>query len=300
MYPLDCLAGDHERLVKEYAVHGSSGKSTAWLDACLFGAFAYFDDAQNLLQVNAVSLTPTKYKLYLDGPFASTEAAFQQLVRLERVQRVTLRHLSLIGLSHFSWVNPAEMPGGEPLLGEAPALLGEAPALLGEAPALPLGEGAALVGEGREASTTNATADVTSDATSAVSWEHGAFVYRQLTPAKGADASGSAGADAPPTPSYIFFRVAHIPPAGSRQVNILEFTLTLTLTLTPGGQQASQCPELTLTLTLPLTPGGQQGSQCPGVHPNPNPNPNPRRAAGKSMSWSQPSRLSTGQSQVGV
>lgn len=157
IYPMICLAGDHERLIMEYAVHADEGneKKIAWLHALLFGAYAYFDATQSLLQVNAISLMPSKHRIYLDGPFSTGKSVHDVLDKLERVQPVTLRHLADTGLTHFAWVNPSESPGEQALSAD----------------------------EGE-------------------SWEHGAFVYRQVP-------QSQPGANAE---AFIFFRVGLNPP----------------------------------------------------------------------------------------
>ena len=117
IYPLDCLAGKHSRLVVEYAfLRGDADNGGgAWLDALLYGAFAYFDAAQQLVQVNAVSLQPSTHRIFLDGPFPTSTAIYHALDELERTQAVTLAHLAELGLTHFAWVNPGERPGEQAL-----------------------------------------------------------------------------------------------------------------------------------------------------------------------------------------
>ena len=67
MYPLDCFAGQMQRLIEQQSVH-----KTSWLDALLLGAFAYFSEADDLLVINSLALVPSPNCLYLDGPYPCT------------------------------------------------------------------------------------------------------------------------------------------------------------------------------------------------------------------------------------
>ena len=52
-YPLDCLAGDFERLVAENAANPRT-----WLEALLIGAYCYFDEKGDMIRINSLALTP--------------------------------------------------------------------------------------------------------------------------------------------------------------------------------------------------------------------------------------------------
>ena len=52
-YPLDCLAGDFERLVAENAANPRT-----WLEALLIGAYCYFNADGDMIRINSLALTP--------------------------------------------------------------------------------------------------------------------------------------------------------------------------------------------------------------------------------------------------
>ena len=111
-YPLECLAGKYEEIISR------DGLCEPWVFFLLLGGFAYFDHEQNLVRTNAFVLTPGKASLTHVGPFRPSDEAMKGLRDTERLRAVTLRPLLQSGFERFAWTNPAERPGGHPLLAD--------------------------------------------------------------------------------------------------------------------------------------------------------------------------------------
>lgn len=113
LYPLECMAGQSDRLLKDVAL-----LNEPWLDPLLFGGFVYFDAAGKVLRINALGMTPTeksKNQLFLEGPYDASSVAFGHLAKMERIKPVTLESLREAELRAVGWVNPGELVGGHAL-----------------------------------------------------------------------------------------------------------------------------------------------------------------------------------------
>jgi voltage-gated potassium channel Kch len=113
MHPMDCMATRYTELLKEPALLKQS-----WLDALMLGAFVYLGSSSEVLRINALALAPSTEnanKLYLEGPFEASDAAFSLLKKAGRIKQVMLGSLLAAGLRSFAWVNPGERVGGRSL-----------------------------------------------------------------------------------------------------------------------------------------------------------------------------------------
>jgi len=84
----------------------------AWAFVMLIGGFAYFDAADQLLGVNAVTYSgaASGSALMLIGPSSCTQRGFESLYRQGRLRPMPN---SLEGFDLFSWVHPNELLDGE-------------------------------------------------------------------------------------------------------------------------------------------------------------------------------------------
>jgi len=57
----------------------------------VFGGFAYFDENFKLLRVNALSLKRTDFKLFLSGPYQTTDEASKAVVYLDRSNYILIK-----------------------------------------------------------------------------------------------------------------------------------------------------------------------------------------------------------------
>ena len=83
-----------------------------WLFHLLVGGFVYFDQYQDIIQVNALGLAPAANSLHLVGPFKAAAGAISYLESSSRMQTIVLKDLADAGFRKFCWIHPAEAPGG--------------------------------------------------------------------------------------------------------------------------------------------------------------------------------------------
>lgn len=107
-YPVEDLRGQFEWLLP-------FARDSPWLFYLLIGGFAYFDKHGDVIQLNALSLSPAAAVLHLIGPYKAAEKAIEFLEASERLQPIALKDLVDAGFRSFCWVHPGEAPGGTPL-----------------------------------------------------------------------------------------------------------------------------------------------------------------------------------------
>lgn len=73
-----------------------------------FGAYAYFDNENVLLGVNAISLKQTEYELVFEGPFIATNEAYREVNDLNRYQSLYLDVLGEVGFIGSAWMDPGD------------------------------------------------------------------------------------------------------------------------------------------------------------------------------------------------
>jgi hypothetical protein len=77
----------------------------------LVGGFVYFQGRQ-VVQLNALSLSPSRTTLFLQGPHPFPRACFDHLDGSGRMCKVTLDTLEARGMRNVGWINPGEvLPG---------------------------------------------------------------------------------------------------------------------------------------------------------------------------------------------
>lgn len=91
-----------------------------WHDTLAYGAFAYFDASNRLLQVNRLVPMGPQASLHLVGPFAPTEQAVTVLRETERMEPVQIEELIEAGFVYFTWVDRDETFDGAPLSRDDP------------------------------------------------------------------------------------------------------------------------------------------------------------------------------------
>ena len=110
-YPLECLAADNAKLI-EMVIGSVSRLDDDLFFLFLLGGYIYFDESQNFLQANAISLKKTNRQLRFGGPFAVAPDAAAFLKASGRLRPLLLKSLNEVGLTKFGWINPREHPGG--------------------------------------------------------------------------------------------------------------------------------------------------------------------------------------------
>ena len=73
-----------------------------------FGAYAYFDNENVLLEVNAISLKKTDHELVFEGPFIATNEAYREVNDLNRYQSLYLDVLGEVGFIGSAWMDPGD------------------------------------------------------------------------------------------------------------------------------------------------------------------------------------------------
>ena len=116
-YPHLVHAGRATALVNDY-VGSTQREMEPVLLFLLLGGFCYFDERGRLLRVNGLSFQPSKFMLYLDGPYAANPAAGRAMKDFGRMLPETLEPFLDAGLVERGWVNPNECPGGHQLSDE--------------------------------------------------------------------------------------------------------------------------------------------------------------------------------------
>ena len=89
----------------------------SWGCVHLLGGFAYFDEFDNLLGVNALTIVPSSSVLHLFGPETPSQSNLQSMKDLGRMTEVVLDGLRDAGFRKFGWVNPGEVPAGGEAIG---------------------------------------------------------------------------------------------------------------------------------------------------------------------------------------
>ena len=86
-----------------------------WILFVLLGGFVYFNEHNQVVQINALSLEPSSHALNLVGPLPAAPEASAILRATGRLQEVTLPDLHDHGFKTFAWVHPNERLGGHKL-----------------------------------------------------------------------------------------------------------------------------------------------------------------------------------------
>ena len=86
----------------------------------IMGGFAYFDENNNVLCVNAISLLPTKYKIVFSGPFNTVQEVREDLQSLNRVHPMTMSSFYEGNYVALGWVNPSETFGAKTVAKDCP------------------------------------------------------------------------------------------------------------------------------------------------------------------------------------
>lgn len=76
--------------------------------AMLFGAFVYFDDNMQVIQVNALTVQETDYSINFTGPWELADSAIERMTELGRMQTFQLKAFQEGGFVELGWVNPFE------------------------------------------------------------------------------------------------------------------------------------------------------------------------------------------------
>ena len=94
-----------------------SGLPDQLVHLLLVGGFIYFE-GRRVLQINALSFAPARQRIYfregasIDPNFVFPQAALDELMNNNRMQRVTLDALQVHGFEEFGWIHPEETFGG--------------------------------------------------------------------------------------------------------------------------------------------------------------------------------------------
>ncbi len=118
-YPLQQLTEAFDSLMKTVFSSVTHNHDDERLMFMLLGGFCYFDGQGTYLQCNALSLKPSKIRLWLEGPFPASEGAIQALRARDRIQPVRTKALRRGGVEEFGWVHPRERPGKAALCAHA-------------------------------------------------------------------------------------------------------------------------------------------------------------------------------------
>ncbi len=73
-----------------------------------FGAYAYFNEDDELLGVNALSLKETPFELNFEGPYIATKEACREIRDMNRYQSLYLDVFGEIGFIGLAWMDPGE------------------------------------------------------------------------------------------------------------------------------------------------------------------------------------------------
>lgn len=108
-YPLSIAEEKLEECATEIGLH----------NAChhflLVGGFIYFNEQDEIVQMNALSLTPSRMSLEFDGPNMCPEEAVSSMRAAGRLCKVTLDTLESKGMTSVGWVHAEEaLPGFTP------------------------------------------------------------------------------------------------------------------------------------------------------------------------------------------
>lgn len=85
-----------------------SQKINGLAHAMLFGAFVYFDDNMQVIQVNALTVQETDYSINFTGPWELADSAIERMTELDRMQTFQLKAFQEGGFVELGWVNPFE------------------------------------------------------------------------------------------------------------------------------------------------------------------------------------------------
>ena len=99
--------------------HGRSDRvnlvKEPWAIVHLLGGFAYFDERDNLLGVNALTIVPSFTVLHVIGPFVPADGAVGAMHDLGRLASVAVDSMVDHGFLQAGWVHPDEQPNGHEL-----------------------------------------------------------------------------------------------------------------------------------------------------------------------------------------
>ena len=81
------------------------------LHLLLVGGFAYFRvPEREIVQINALSMMPSRNRICLEGPLLFDDSLAGSLQAADRMCKVTLDSLEILGLTSFCWIHPEEVP----------------------------------------------------------------------------------------------------------------------------------------------------------------------------------------------
>lgn len=88
-----------------YREQADKTRSWAFPHFASFGAYAYFDENDKLLRINAITLEETHFKLYFAGPYEATPNTYNEVCDWNRYEPFYLDAFREIGFAGCSWID---------------------------------------------------------------------------------------------------------------------------------------------------------------------------------------------------